>query len=186
MTDTQLLSAVGVTIDGITLKDVAAMSIEELMAIPGIGRKRAERLKAAFEIGFRYAVDRPLPEHAISSPQDVVDALGPRMRALEVEEFHVLLLSNSGRILEDVTVSKGILNASLVHPREVFKQAIKRSAASVILMHNHPSGVREASREDHGITKQLVEGGKLLDIHVQDHIIICGESYVSFAENGWL
>lgn len=186
MTDTQLLSAVGVTIDGITLKDVAAMSIEELMAIPGIGRRRAEKLKAAFEIGFRYAVDRPLPEHAISSPQDVVDALGPRMRTLEVEEFHVILLSNAGRILEDVTVSKGILNASLVHPREVFKQAIKRSAASVILMHNHPSGVREASREDHGITKQLVEGGKLLDIHVQDHIIICGESYVSFAENGWL
>lgn len=186
MTDTQLLSAVGITIDGITLKDVAAMSIEELMAIPGIGRRRARQLKAAFEIGFKYAVDRPLPEPAISSPQDVVDALGPRMRTLEVEEFHVLLLSNAGRILEDVIVSTGIVNASLVHPREVFKQAIKRSATSVILMHNHPSGVREASREDHGITKQLVEAGKLLDIHVQDHIIICGESYISFAENGWL
>jgi DNA repair protein RadC len=98
----------------------------------------------------------------------------------------VLLLNNAGRIVHESIISEGIVNASLVHPREVFRAAVTELASSVILLHNHPSGVREASREDHLITKQLVQAGRMMDIPVHDHIIICGNGYISFAENGWL
>src|SRR5690606_18815758 len=100
--------------------------------------------------------------------------------------FMVLHLNNAGRIIHEQVVSVGIVNASLVHPREVFSKAVAHLTSSVILLHNHPSGVRQASREDHLITKQLAEAGKLLDIPVNDHVIITGDGYVSFAEEGWM
>lgn len=157
-----------------------------LLSIDGIDDEAVERITAALELGRRYTAE-PDPEQAvISSPEDIVRIYGPRLRDLDHERFYVLCLDNGGHITHEILVSQGIQNSTLVHPREIFREAIRRSAASVILMHNHPSGIKEASREDHIITKQLVEAGRLLDIQVKDHIIICGQSYISFAENGWL
>ena len=98
----------------------------------------------------------------------------------------IVCMEDSVRILAEDLVSKRVANAILVHPRELFKEEIRMAACAVILIHNHPGGVPTPSREDHAITKQLVESGKLLDIPVRDHVIICGSGYVSFAENGWL
>ncbi len=169
-----------------SLRNLARRPLNELQSLHGIGQARAVVIHAAFELGRRYASGADDDRESISSPEDVARIYIPRMRDLQHERFLVLLLSNAGKIIREHVVSEGIVNASLVHPREVFRAAVTELASSIILMHNHPSGVREASREDHGITRQLVEAGKMMDIPVQDHIIICGNSYVSFAENGWL
>lgn len=152
----------------------------------GIEPKSTQRIEAALELGRRCASESDQVRSQISSPEDIVSIYGHRLRDLDHERFYVVLLNNAGQIIYEHLVSQGIVNASLVHPREVFKEAIRHNASSVILLHNHPSGVREASREDHLITKQLAEAGKLLDIPVHDHVIICGQSYLSFAENGWI
>ncbi len=167
------------------LRDVAR-NPDLLLTIEGIDPQAINRITAALELGRRYVAEPDEQDNRICSPQDVVKTFGPRVRDLDHERFYVLVLDNSGHIIREVLVSQGIANSSLVHPREVYKEAIRHSAASIILLHNHPSGVREASKEDHHITKQLVEAGRLLDIPVQDHVIISGNSYISFAENGWL
>ena len=143
-------------------------------------------MQAAFELGRRHASIREDGDETIASPEDVAHRFIPRLRDLRHERFMVLLLDNAGRIIRECVISEGIVNASLVHPREVFRSAVTELASSIILLHNHPSGVREASREDHLITKQLVQAGRMMDIPVHDHIIVCGSNYISFAENGWL
>ncbi|MCZ7558563.1 MAG: DNA repair protein RadC [Bacteroidia bacterium] len=187
LTNDELLAIIApsIRLDGRTLKDVAITPITDLHK-SGVTMQSAKRIKAAFELGYRYLSQCKTAGETINSPEDVARIFIPKLRPLDHEEFHVVMLSNSGRIIEDFTVSKGILNASLIHPREVYKRAVLLSAASVILVHNHPSGIREASKEDHHITKQLVSAGKMMDIPVQDHVIVCGESYISFAESGWL
>jgi DNA repair protein RadC len=157
-----------------------------LLSIDGIGAASAKRIQAALELGVRYATEPSTEKPVISGPDDIVSIYGPRLRDLDHERFYVLCLDNGGRITHEHLVSQGIANASLVHPREVFREAIRRGASNMILLHNHPSEVKEASHEDHLITSQLVEAGKIIDICIQDHLIICGHSYVSFAENGWL
>lgn len=107
--------------------------------------------------------------------------MGPKLRDLDHERFSVLQHDNRGFVIEEVLVSTGTANASLAHPREVFKDAVRMSACSVILLHNHPSGVRAPSKEDGAITKQLLEAGKILDIPVRDHIIICRSGSGSLA-----
>ncbi|PLX32488.1 MAG: hypothetical protein C0600_02590 [Ignavibacteria bacterium] len=169
-----------------SLRDMAQRPLKELCGISGVGQARAVALQAAFELGRRYAVTPEVKRQAVNAPEDVAALYQYRMRDLRHERFVVLLLNNAGHIIRETVVSEGIVNASLVHPREVFHAAVTELASSVILLHNHPSGVREASREDHLITRQLVEAGRIMDIPVHDHIIICGSSYVSFAENGWL
>lgn len=167
------------------LRDIAR-NPEQLLAIDGIDSRAVERITAALELGRRYTAEPDPEQTVISSPEDIVRIYGPRLRDLDHERFYVLLLNNAGLVTDEVMVSKGIQSATLVHPREIYREAIRRSASSVLLLHNHPSGLKEASREDHIITKQLVEAGRLLDIQVKDHIIICGQSYLSFAENGWI
>lgn len=108
------------------------------------------------------------------------------MDTLPVEEFHVLCLDTRHKLTYDTMVSRGILNSSLVHPREVFRKAIAENALSVVMVHNHPSGDPTPSRDDEAITAQLVAAGKLLDIPVRDHIIVGRNKYVSFAEAGLL
>lgn len=169
-----------------SLREIARRHANELCEVAGIGSARAAHLMAAFEVGRRYASSPDTPSDAISAPEDVAQIYIPRLRDLRHERFMVLLLDNAGHIIRERTVSEGIVNASLVHPREVYHAAVTELASSIILLHNHPSGVREASREDHMITRQLVEAGRVMDIPVHDHIIVCGSSYVSFAENGWL
>ena len=168
------------------LRSLSRRPIAELRRIHGIGVARAVALQAAFELGRRQQATPDDETEAVVSPEDVAHRYIPRLRDLQHERFMVLLLNNAGRIVRECVISEGIVNASIVHPREVFRPAVTELASSVILLHNHPSGVREASREDHLITRQLVQAGRMIDIPVHDHIIICGGSYVSFAENGWL
>lgn len=167
------------------LRDIAR-NPDILSDVSGIGAASVKRIQAALELGRRYVAEPDAVRIQISSPEDVARIYGPRLRDLDHERFYVILLNNAGQIIGEHMVSQGIVNASLVHPREVFREAIRMSASSAILLHNHPSGIREASREDHLVTKQLVQAGKLIEINVHDHILICGQSYISFAENGWL
>jgi DNA repair protein RadC len=168
------------------LRLLSMRPVSELCRFSGIGLARAVAMLAAFELGRRHAATIDEGDEAIGSPEDVAHRYIPKLRDLQHERFMVLLLNNAGRIVHESIISEGIVNASLVHPREVFRAAVTELASSVILLHNHPSGVREASREDHLITKQLVQAGRMMDIPVHDHIIICGNGYISFAENGWL
>jgi DNA repair protein RadC len=103
-----------------------------------------------------------------------------------VEEFHVLALGSQSQVIRDVMITRGILNSSLVHPREVFRAAIAEAAAGIIVVHNHPSGDPTPSADDREVTRQLVDAGRVLDLPVYDHVVVGGERYVSFAEAGLL
>jgi DNA repair protein RadC len=120
------------------------------------------------------------------SPRDVYAVYATRLEDLPVEEFHVAVLDSQHRLERDVTVTRGILNSSLVHPREVFREAIAERAAAIILVHNHPSGDPTPSGDDRLVTEQLSAAGRLLDIPVHDHVIIGRGRYTSFAESGLL
>jgi DNA repair protein RadC len=121
-----------------------------------------------------------------NSPEQVYGYFSPRLRDLKHEVFIVLILSSANKLIRWLTITEGTLNSSLVHPREVFKHAINELAASIILIHNHPSGIATPSDEDRMVTKQLVEAGKIIGIPVQDHVIIGSGQYYSFAESGIL
>lgn len=166
--------------------DLYHATIEELSSIKGIGPVKAKQLKAAVELGIRLATMKNKARPVISCPSDVADLLMPEMRYLDREHFKVIHLSTKHHVLAIETVSVGTLNSSLVHPRECFKNAIKRSSAAILACHNHPSGLRnpEPSPEDIEITRRLVEVGKLLGIPLLDHIIIGDGNYVSLKEQG--
>jgi DNA repair protein RadC len=166
------------------LTALAAKGVPEMTRMKGIGPARGARILAAFEIG-RRAACRPGPaKFKVRSPEDVVMRFGPALRSARQEVFKVILLDGGQRMIRDSTVSKGTLNASLVHPREVFKTAVDELAASVILMHNHPSGEPAPSAEDRSITLQMTEAGRLMGIPVLDHVIIAGNGFFSFAKEG--
>jgi len=116
----------------------------------------------------------------------VVRIAGPRLRDLPVEEFHLLALDSQSQVTRDVLITRGLLNSSLVHPREVFRAAIAEAAAGIILVHNHPSGDPTPSADDQAVTRQLVAAGELLDLPVYDHVIIAGDRFTSFATRGLL
>jgi len=122
----------------------------------------------------------------VRGPADVQRFYGTRLRDLAVEEFHVLALGSQSQILGDLLITRGILNSSLVHPREVFRAAIAEAAAGIIVVHNHPSGDPTPSADDRTVTRQLVDAGRLLDLPVYDHVIVGADRYVSFAEAGLL
>ena len=169
-----------------SLGRLAATPLGALVRVPGVGLARAVMVHAALELGRRFAFERREVGAPMRSPQDVVAAFAPRLHDLPVEEFHVAILDTQHRLERDVLISRGLLNASLVHPREVFREAIAERPASVVLVHNHPSGDPTPSREDRAITAQLVSAGRLLDIPVHDHVIIGRGGYLSFAEAGLL
>src|SRR3954462_14168508 len=171
---------------GGSLRRIAQDPVAALTAIPGVGLARAVGIHAALELGRRLAGEERQPGTPIQSPRDVVQWYAPRMEDLAVEEFHVAVLDAQHRLERDITVTRGILNSSLVHPREVFRQAIAERAAAIILVHNHPSGDPSPSKDDRSVTEQLVAAGKLLDIPVHDHVIIGRGRYTSFAEAGLL
>ena len=169
-----------------SLRRLATRPVAELTEHPGVGRARAVVIHAALELGRRLAGESRDEGTPIRSPRDVVAAFGPRLEDLPVEEFHVAILDAQHRLERDVTVTRGILNSSLVHPREVFREAIAERAAALILVHNHPSGDPTPSADDRSVTDQLVAAGRLLDIPVHDHVIIGRGRYTSFAEAGLL
>jgi DNA repair protein RadC len=171
---------------GGSLRRIARDPVASLTSIPGIGMARAVSIHAALELGRRLAGEERQPGAPIQSPRDVVRWYAPRMEDLPVEEFHVAVLDAQHRLERDITVTRGILNSSLGHPREVFREAIAERAASVILVHNHPSGDPAPSADDRAVTEQLAAAGRVLDIPVHDHIIIGRGRYTSFAEAGLL
>ncbi|HQE22907.1 MAG TPA: DNA repair protein RadC [Syntrophomonadaceae bacterium] len=168
---------------GGSLRFLRETSIEELTCHPGIGPAKAALLKAAVEIGRRISIDVK-QKLVIKSPDDVKHLLMEDMRFLQQEHFRVLYLDRKGGLIFIEDVSKGGLHSAIVHPREVFKTAIKRSAASVILVHNHPSGDPNPSTEDIQITRRLIEAGNLIGIEVLDHIIIGEHKYCSLKSLG--
>ncbi len=166
-----------------SLAGIERAGISELCAVPGIGKAKAAQIKAAIEIGKRY--QKPsLSGASLCSSHDVVDYYRPRMRDLKKEVFTCLLLDVKHRVIREERVSTGSLSASIVHPRETFKSAIRESAAAVIFIHNHPSGDTRPSTEDITLTKRLVQAGELLGIQVLDHIIIGDHIHFSFRDNG--
>ncbi len=171
---------------GGSLRQLAARPPAELTRTTGVGPGKAARLLAAFELASRLlGEERPvLPR--VAEPGDVVRLLGPRLRDLAVEEFHLVALDSQSRMLRDLLITRGLLNSSLVHPREVFRAAIAEAAAGIILVHNHPSGDPTPSAEDRAVTRQLVEAGRLLDLPVYDHLIVAGDRFLSFVAAGLL
>jgi DNA repair protein RadC len=169
-----------------SLRAVAALSPQELMRLRGIGVAKAVELIAAFEIGRRVEASPDDARLLIRSPEDVAELVLPQLRDLHNEVFVVLHLDAKNGLKHQQRLSVGTLNASLVHPREVYKSAIDHLAASIIVVHNHPSGNHEPSSEDIEITRQLVEAGKIVGIPLHDHIIIAGRGYTSLAERGLL
>ena len=169
-----------------SLRRLAQRPSAELLQSPGIGLTKAARLIAAFELGSRAAREERPRVHRIREPEDVLRLFGPRLRDLQVEEFHLLALDSQSQVLREVLITRGLLNSSLVHPREVFRAAIAEAAAGIIVVHNHPSGDPTPSAEDRAATKQLCSAGRLLDVPVYDHVIIAGDRFVSFATAGLL
>lgn len=150
----------------------------------GFSDIQATKILAVTELAKRMISLDVKEKNKICSPQDVCQLFMENMRYLKKEYFNVILLNTKNRIIDVVNISIGNLNSSIVHPREVFIEAIKRSCASMILVHNHPSGDSKPSKEDINITKRLVEGGKIIGIGILDHIIIGDGKYVSFREQG--
>jgi DNA repair protein RadC len=168
-----------------SLRRLAQRPGAELLRSPGIGPSKAGRLLAAFELATRCAREERPPVQRIREPEDVLRVFD-RLRDLQVEEFHLLALDSQSQVLREVLITRGLLNSSLVHPREVFRPAIAEAAAGIIIVHNHPSGDPTPSSEDRAATKQLVSAGQLLDLPVYDHVIIAGDRFVSFAAAGLL
>ncbi|WP_407269602.1 DNA repair protein RadC [Radiobacillus sp. PE A8.2] len=161
-------------------------TIEELTAIRGIGTAKGVLMLAAIELGKRMHRYKSQDRYVIRSPEDGADYVMEEMRSLNQEHFVCLFLNTKNQILHRQTIFIGSLNASIVHPREVFREAVKRSAASIICAHNHPSGDPSPSQEDIHVTKRLAECGKMIGIELLDHLVIGDKKFVSLKEKGYL
>lgn len=159
-------------------------SISELCKIEGIGPARAAQIKASLAIAKRFSTTYIKPGHQFKCGKDIYEHFHERLRGKKQEVFLAVLLDNKNRIIKEVIISAGSLTSSIVHPREVFNPAIKESAASVIFVHNHPSGDPEPSKEDIQMTQRLLEAGNVVGIKVLDHIIIGSECFVSLKDRG--
>jgi len=167
------------------LRGIASASVEELSQVKGIGLAKAAQIKAAFELanrleGYSEAGEKPL----VKTPDDVVTVVRGKLKGKKKEHFLALLLDTRNQLIKVSEISVGSLDTSIVHPREVFKEAISASAASVIFVHNHPSGDPEASEDDIKLTKRLAEAGEVVGIDVLDHIIVCDKDYLSLKGKG--
>ncbi|PLX79274.1 MAG: hypothetical protein C0615_02710 [Desulfuromonas sp.] len=174
----QLLASFG------SLRSLAAASTRELCRQKGIGPAKAAELQALFELARRFGRQQLLPGARFTSSADIFRHYHEKLRDQKKEHFYSLLLDSKNRLLREIRVSEGSLNASIVHPREVFNPVIRESAAAVLFVHNHPSGDPTPSREDIDLTARLVEAGKLMGVRVLDHIIIGNGDYISFCDRG--
>jgi DNA repair protein RadC len=162
------------------LKNLASASIEELTQIKGIGPAKAAQIKATFELSKRLEnSSSETTKITVKSPEDVVKTARNLLKGKKKEHFLVICLDTRNHLIKTSTVSIGSLDCSIVHPREVFKDAISSSAASVIFIHNHPSGDPTPSEDDIKMTKRLIEAGEIIGIEVLDHIIICDSEHLS-------
>nr|WP_036652180.1 DNA repair protein RadC [Paenibacillus pini] len=167
-----------------SIRNLVDLSIEELVAIKGIGSAKAIQLKAGIELGQRLGATRMDGPVTIRSPHDAAEVLTEQLRYLQKEHFVCLFLNTKNHIIAQETLSIGSLNASIVHPREVFRAAMKCSSASIVCAHNHPSGDPTPSPEDISLTTRLVEAGSIVGIDVLDHLIIGDGGFVSLKEQG--
>lgn len=169
-----------------SLQEIAKLTVDDFQLMAGIGQARAVCLAAAFELSRRMGAPDLDESAPITSPKDAAARYIPMLRDRTQEVFMVISLNSSNRILSEKIITTGLLNSSLTHPREVFRAAILEHAASIILVHNHPSGNREPSEEDLRVTRQMAEAGQIMGIPVHDHIITTPNAYTSFAERGLL
>lgn len=168
------------------LKLLKEATIEELTAIKGIGPARGVILLAALELGERLNKYKPTERYVVRSPEDGADYVMEEMRTLDQEHFIALFLNTKNQIIHSQTIFIGTLNSSVVHPREIFREAVRRSSASIIVAHNHPSGDPTPSPEDINVTKRLVKAGKIMGIEVLDHLVIGDGKFTSLKEKGHL
>ena len=166
------------------LPGLARASIADLQSVKGIGLAKAAQIKAALELGRRVALASPETKPQINSATDAANLLLGEMSYLDQEHMRVLLLDTKHRVLDSPTVYKGSLNTSVVRIGELFRQAIRRNCAAIIIAHNHPSGDPTPSPEDVSVTQQIVNAGRLLDIEVLDHLIIGEQRFLSLRERG--
>ncbi len=166
------------------LAGLAQAGTAELISEKGLGPAKVAQLKAALELGRRLLVEAPGERPQVRSPADAANLVMSEMDLLEQEQLRVMLLDTKNRVLATPTVYKGSLNTSLIRVGEVFREAIKANCASLIVLHNHPSGDPTPSPEDVAVTAQIVEAGKLLDVEVLDHLIIGRQRFVSLKERG--
>jgi len=171
---------------GAGLRGLAERSLPDLERVKGLGRAKATRLLAALELGARLASEGRTPAASFRTPQDAARYLLPRYGARPVETFGLLALDVRHRLRREAVVSVGCLTSSLVHPREVFQEAIVSRAAAIILFHNHPSGDPEPSAEDLSLTRRLAAAGTLLGIEVLDHVVLGAGRVVSLKDRGVL
>jgi DNA repair protein RadC len=183
MTSQKLLSEFG------NLHNIAQASVAEMCRVKGIGEAKAIEIKAALELGKRlydpdYGPDGP--GKPVQTPEEAYKSMQSKLSGKKKEHFYILCLNTRGRVNDTRQVSIGNLDSSLVHPREVFKDAISTYASTVIFVHNHPSGDLEPSAEDIHLTKRLVEAGELLGIPVIDHIIVSDRGYTSLKSRNFI
>ncbi|WP_435164629.1 RadC family protein [Paenibacillus glycanilyticus] len=169
-----------------SLRNLLDMSMSELTAIKGIGPAKAVQLRAGIELGRRIVRSGQGEIVTVRKPQDAANYVMEELRYLKKEHFVCLFLNTKNHIIARETLSVGTLNASLVHPREVFRAAVKAGSASIICVHNHPSGDPMPSPEDVTLTKRLVEAGELMGIEVLDHLVIGDGRFISLKEHGYM
>jgi len=167
------------------LTGVSRNGIREIASEKGIGLKKAVKIHAAFEIGRRVITERPDLKQ-INTPLAVWELLLPETAGLQKEEFRVLVINNKNMLIKKSVISIGTITEAIVHPREVFRDAIREGGSGIIVTHNHPSGVLSPSRQDIETTKRLIEAGKIVGIPVVDHIILTDTSFYSMKENGYI
>lgn len=164
-----------------SLEKLFDCSLKELQEIKGIGPSKAMQILAMAELGKRYSQTK-FTTKFFSSASKVYEFMREKLEDKKQENFVVMLLNNRNYLIDDILITKGVLNASIIDPREIFKPAIKHSASRIILVHNHPSGDSSPSKEDIEVTKNIIEAGELLGIKVLDHVIIGKNSYWSWKE----
>ncbi|MFW6237727.1 MAG: RadC family protein [Halanaerobiales bacterium] len=168
------------------LKSLVDLSVEEIQQIKGVGKAKAAEILAVVELYKRLSVSNKESRVVVNGPQDAANLVQPELRYLKQEVFRLVLLDVKNQVISVPQISKGGLNSSIVHPREVFRRAIKRSSAAIILAHNHPSGIPDPSSEDIEITRNLIEAGQIVGIEVLDHIIIGNSNFISMKQEGYI
>jgi len=165
-----------------SLKNVSEATISQLSEIKGINSAKAAQIKACFEIGKRQDLELTNKKFNLINPEKIFKMIRVSIKDKAKEQFNLVLLDSRNKLISINNISVGILDANIAHPREIFKDAINHNAASVVLVHNHPSGDPKPSREDKKLTKQLMEAGKIMGIEVVDHIIVASNSFFSFKD----
>ncbi|MFS0689865.1 DNA repair protein RadC [Sporosarcina sp. 179-K 8C2 HS] len=168
------------------IQDFKDATVEEMTAVKGVGQAKAVQILAAVELGKRIYRKHSEGRYVIKSPEDAAAYLMTDMSSLVQEHFVVMFLNVKNEVLHKQTIFIGSLNSSIVHPREIFREAVKRSAASIIAAHNHPSGNPSPSPEDIEVTKRLVEAGSIIGIELLDHLIIGDHRFISLKEKGYM